>query len=162
MPAPTPSSAVNRENLVSSLGGGLMVAVNIGLFIVGIAVLVRGIQVADETNSFSWLILLGPLVIVAAVLSSLGHFTLQPNEARVLLLFGSYHGTVRKSGFFWANPFYSRIRARIPLTGGDGGRNGAHAHRDAHGRPVTQQRTLSAKISLRARNFNSDKLKVND
>jgi len=82
---------------------------------------------------------------------------LQPNEARVLILFGAYHGSVRKSGFFWANPFYSRSRARIPL--GTAEQSGERSK--AHG--ITfPYRTLSAKISLRARNFNSEKLKVND
>ena len=38
-----------------------------------------------------------------------GYFTLQPNEARLLLLFGKYKGTVRESGFHWVNPFYSRL-----------------------------------------------------
>jgi len=36
-----------------------------------------------------------------------GFFTLQPNEARLLILLGSYRGTVKESGFLWANPLYS-------------------------------------------------------
>ncbi len=56
-----------------------------------------------------------------------GHFTLQPNEARVLTLFGTYVGTVRDSGFFWTNPFMTK-----------------------------------AKLSLRTRNLESQRLKVND
>ena len=36
-----------------------------------------------------------------------GFFTLQPNQARVLVLFGAYKGTVRTPGFHWGNPFYS-------------------------------------------------------
>ena len=52
---------------------------------------------------------------------------LQPNQAALLLLFGSYRGTDRERGLRWANPFYSKN-----------------------------------KISVRARNFNSEKLKVND
>ena len=35
-----------------------------------------------------------------------GFFTLQPNEASVMLFFGSYAGTARNSGFHWVNPFY--------------------------------------------------------
>ena len=46
------------------------------------------------------------LLIVAIILSS-GFFSLQPGQARVLVLFGNYVGTVRESGFYWANPFYS-------------------------------------------------------
>jgi regulator of protease activity HflC (stomatin/prohibitin superfamily) len=52
---------------------------------------------------------------------------LQPNQAAVLTLFGSYRGTDRSDGLRWANPFYA-----------------------------------TNKISVRARNFNSEKLKVND
>lgn len=74
----------------------------------------------------------GPIAIgaiAAPVLLVLlfGHFTLQPNEAMVLLLFGDYRGTEIRSGFFWANPFYTKTR-----------------------------------ISKRARNFDGEKLKVND
>jgi regulator of protease activity HflC (stomatin/prohibitin superfamily) len=68
-------------------------------------------------------------VLMLGVLITLweGFFTLQPNEAAVLLLFGAYKGTVRSAGFHWANPFYHKT-----------------------------------KISLRIRNFNTEKLKVND
>lgn len=69
------------------------------------------------------------LLIPLALLMLCGHFTLQPNEARVLILFGAYQGTVRNSGFHWANPLFARNRT---------------------------------KLSLRARNFSSDTLKVND
>ncbi len=43
-----------------------------------------------------------------------GFFTLEPNEARVLMLFGAYKGTVRSSGFHWANPLYARSRGVAP------------------------------------------------
>jgi regulator of protease activity HflC (stomatin/prohibitin superfamily) len=56
-----------------------------------------------------------------------GLYTVQPNEARVLVLFGRYVGSVRESGFWWSNPFADKRR-----------------------------------ISLKVRNFNSDKVKVND
>ena len=56
-----------------------------------------------------------------------GLYTLQPNQAALLTLFGSYRGTDRGDGLRWANPFYG-----------------------------------NKKISVRARNFNSEKLKVND
>jgi len=39
-----------------------------------------------------------------------GLLAIAPNEARVLLLFGEYKGTVVDSGFFWVNPFYSKKR----------------------------------------------------
>jgi regulator of protease activity HflC (stomatin/prohibitin superfamily) len=39
-----------------------------------------------------------------------GFFTLQPNMAAVLVLFGKYSGTVKASGFHWANPFLTKTR----------------------------------------------------
>ena len=36
----------------------------------------------------------------------LGFMAIQPNSARVLTMFGDYVGTVKESGFFWANPFF--------------------------------------------------------
>ena len=45
---------------------------------------------------------------IGPMFGQVGFFTLQPNEARVLVLFGDYRGTVRLSGFHWANPFYAR------------------------------------------------------
>src|SRR5688572_13828459 len=50
------------------------------------------------------------LMVALGIFLGFGFFTLQPNEARVLILFGSYKGTVRDSGFHWANPLYSRGR----------------------------------------------------
>ncbi len=53
------------------------------------------------------------LGIIGGILFSLilpGFFTLQPNKAMVLLLFGAYKGTVKDNGFFWVIPFVTRQR----------------------------------------------------
>ena len=49
---------------------------------------------------------------LAAVFGVFGFLAIAPNDARVLLLFGEYKGSVRESGFFWVNPFYSKRRSR--------------------------------------------------
>ncbi|MCB9882139.1 MAG: SPFH domain-containing protein [Planctomycetes bacterium] len=56
-----------------------------------------------------------------------GFFVVNPNESRVLVLFGRYRGTVLTNGFFWTNIF-----------------------------------TLKHRVSLRARNLNGERIKVND
>lgn len=56
-----------------------------------------------------------------------GFFLINPNNSRVLTLFGEYKGSVKENGLFWVNPFMSK---RV--------------------------------ISLRASNFESDRMKVND
>ncbi len=42
-----------------------------------------------------------------------GLFVVNPNEARVLQLFGSYVCTVKRDGFHWVNPFYSKTRVSL-------------------------------------------------
>src|SRR5262245_37937604 len=56
----------------------------------------------------------GALMAGLGIFFSCGFFTLEPNEARVLILFGNYKGTARKSGFHWANPLYARERGVVP------------------------------------------------
>jgi len=56
------------------------------------------------------------LAVIIAVLSvgtSLGLFMVNPNEGRVLQLFGDYVGTVRSPGLRWANPLYSKRRVSL-------------------------------------------------
>lgn len=48
--------------------------------------------------------LLSPLCFIMVVLIVIGFFTLQPNQAHLLILFGAYKGTVSTPGFHWANP----------------------------------------------------------
>jgi regulator of protease activity HflC (stomatin/prohibitin superfamily) len=137
------------------------------LWAVGIILLFGSNAAAIEQNGGQFTpalvarMLLGFLAIGLGVLSLFGFFTLQPNEARVQILFGSYKGTVRRSGFHWANPFYSRSR---------GGGNPAPESKTV---PLSQRDVLrslrgganrgnSTKVSLRVHNFNSDTLKVND
>ncbi len=76
-----------------------------------------------------------PLMVVLALVAGFlalwwcwgGLYILQPNQAALLMFFGSYRGTDRHEGLRWANPFNAKV-----------------------------------KMSVRARNFNSEKLKVND
>jgi regulator of protease activity HflC (stomatin/prohibitin superfamily) len=144
MPQSATPSASTREISRQAFNGWPMLVLNLALILGGIAVLILGIREADAHHRFSWLIVAGVLMEVAGGISLNGHFTLEPNQARVLILFGAYHGTVRQSGFCWANPFYSRDSALGKM-------------RLAHVPTVRNTR-----LSLRARNFNSEKLKVND
>jgi regulator of protease activity HflC (stomatin/prohibitin superfamily) len=48
------------------------------------------------------------LAIVAATLLSAGFIAIEPNSSRVLTLFGEYIGTIKESGFFFVNPFFTK------------------------------------------------------
>jgi regulator of protease activity HflC (stomatin/prohibitin superfamily) len=142
-----------------------MLVVNIAIVVGAVAFLIHTIgagarhEIAPPTVAFH--IFLSVVWFIAGLISFGGHFTLQPNEARVLILFGSYKGTVRRSGFYWANPFYSRDRGKIPWTVAPPAATPGQ-RQPGQGRSGIIYKSLPAKISLRAHNFNSEKLKVND
>jgi len=50
------------------------------------------------------------LLMICWFVSWFGLFTIQPNEAAVLMLFGKYKGTATESGLRWANPFYTKVK----------------------------------------------------
>ncbi len=58
----------------------------------------------------------GGLLALAWLIVSAGYMKLEPNEARVMVFFGNYRGTFRKTGYYWVNPFYDKkklsLRAR--------------------------------------------------
>jgi regulator of protease activity HflC (stomatin/prohibitin superfamily) len=95
------------------------------------------------------------VVVVLCALSFVGFFSLQPNEARVLTLFGAYKGTVRTSGFWWGNPLYGRGRDGVALSG-------ALAARQLGRINASGQAMGRMKVSLRARTLSGEPLKVND
>jgi regulator of protease activity HflC (stomatin/prohibitin superfamily) len=148
-----------REKVVSVQSGWAMLPILLAALIVGIATLIYSFTfVPAQPGTFWWLFI--PTVIALAIVIILltGLFSLQPNEARVLILFGRYEGTVRQSGFHWGNPFYSNGLKHVIVNVSTGGAAG-------EGKPSPSfQRRISAryKISLRARTLNGEKLKVND
>lgn len=85
------------EKTIKPISGWLMLFVCIGLISAGIFCLINKIS-----------IVLPILGIVAALVISAGFMAVEPNSSRVLNLFGSYVGTVKEDGFFFANPFYSK------------------------------------------------------
>ncbi len=144
----TNQSVVNQENVAHVPNGWVMLIVVIAILIADIA-WAAIVQPQDAR--------IGIMIAIFAMDAILmrGFFSLQPNQARVLVLFGAYKGTVRTSGFHWANPFYSNGR-QLPGSVKVGTRANAVLMGQVWG-PSTRN-----KLSLRARTQSGDKLKVND
>lgn len=106
---------MNQEKTSTPVSGYLMLTVVLLLLVLGTLGLIIG-----RSPVFIWPLVFGFLIMP-------GFFFINPNSSIVLVLFGDYKGTVKKNGFYWVNPFFSKKA-----------------------------------ISLRARNFDSEKIKVND
>lgn len=130
----------------------------IASFISVIAMLAQGQERTAGAFMLVWLI--GSILLfVLSIFLMPGFFALQPNEARVLILFGQYKGTVRESGFHWGNPFYanrtrSESQAFVQVQVADG--------KGDSSKTAVRKPSSRFRISLRARNMMSERLKVND
>jgi regulator of protease activity HflC (stomatin/prohibitin superfamily) len=157
-------AAASDELVVHVQNGWIMLPVLLGLLLADIGLLIfvfeDGAQATGQSRA--------PLAIVSILLLPVciillkGFFTLQPNEARVLVLFGDYKGTVRKSGFHWGNPFYTNGPEQVGTHAEGTGALSKLAGTKSGTTAMPRQTLGRNKISLRARTLNGDKLKVND
>jgi regulator of protease activity HflC (stomatin/prohibitin superfamily) len=110
------------EKVIRGFSGWLLLALLLAVLIASPFQLVAAAQARQ-----GWMVGFWTLVLTVAGGSLAGLTVVNPNEARVLVLFGRYQGSIKEAGFWWVNPLTTR-----------------------------------RKVSLRVRNFESSKLKVND
>jgi len=113
---------MKQEHTRTARSGYLMLAIGILCQLIAVFFVVRTIRAENP-----WFLVGFAVSLLVGLVFLCGLFVVNPNDSRVLVLFGVYKGTVKDNGFFWANPFYTR-----------------------------------RKITLRARNLNGERLKVND
>ncbi len=118
-----------QERVASPIRGAVGVTVSILLILAGIALIFRAAGSQNPLGS----ILLAVLALVLGSLAAAGLFTAQPNQAVVLILFGSYVGSVRSSGWWWTNPFITRRKLSLRARSLNGERIKVN---DQHGNPV--------------------------
>ena len=111
-----------RERERQAMSGLVIVFV----FVAMLAASIFGLITSIRAHSFP-IFITSVVAILSTLFLMMGMFTVNPNEARVLQLFGDYAGTVRTPGLRWANPLYTKKR-----------------------------------VSVRIRNFETARLKVND
>jgi hypothetical protein len=111
-----------RENEYRASSGLPALLILIVVALLSALFFVKGAQAQNPAVALS-----GIFVLMLSCLGMAGLFVVNPGEAKALQLFGEYKGTVKKQGFWFANPFLTK-----------------------------------KKISLRVRNFETAKLKVND
>jgi hypothetical protein len=111
-----------REQQQNGLSGWAPLVLFIGVVALGVYGIVTAARAKDVA-----MLLVSIFTVVIGAIGLAGLFVVNPNEGKVLQLFGSYKGTARVPGLRWANPFFSKKR-----------------------------------VSMRVRNFESARLKVND
>ncbi len=132
-----------NEKELKGLNGWLMLFVVIAGLIAGIALMAAGFALVGgdenpEHPAFFAMSAAGVIMSVAFAICFAGFKVLAPNEALVFTLFGKYHGTLKKEGFYFVNPFCASVN------------------------PAAAFGRLGRKVSLKAMTLNNEKQKVND
>lgn len=127
-----------QEKILKPMSGWLMLFVALLLIAGGVALLACS-SLADGDAVLGVMIAAGIAAIVVGMFLFGGLKIVDPNEALVLTLFGKYHGTIKREGYFWVNPFCSAFNPAAGI--------------------VAASRK---KISLKAMTLNNEKQKVND
>ena len=116
-----------HERVRSGANGLLALLIILVGFVVGILLTVQAGNRIDANQGGELLLAIGIVDLVISVISIFGLCIVNPNQAKVLVLFGNYIGTVKEAGWYWVHPFAVKTR-----------------------------------MSLRVRNFETERLKVND
>lgn len=117
-----PEGGISTRSGVASVERAAFGLPGVPIFVLWLALVALGVWLL-VAGQFLLSVVLGLLLFFAMI----GFFIVQPNQAKVLTLFGRYVGTERRNGMYWTNPL-----------------------------------TVRNNVSLRIRNFNSERLKVND
>ena len=101
-----------------------------------------------DRHGFSPLLFFGALgMLLFSFVSLFGFLAVAPNDSRVLLLFGDYKGTVKDSGFFWVNPFYSKKKLSLRVRNFETGSKMTPEKKGEHGQVVTASSRTGGKPS---------------
>jgi len=97
---------MEKEKTFSLFSGYLGVLIVLVLW----ALAITGFILSNENPA---VIIVSMILLICGIFFAKGLIIINPNESAVLILFGSYSGTVKTNGFFWVNPFY--LRRKISL-----------------------------------------------
>jgi regulator of protease activity HflC (stomatin/prohibitin superfamily) len=144
-----------KEKTFRPLSGWLPLAFSIALLVGGPSYTVLALHALRMGDGSGWAVATGVLLILAGIVSLAGYMAVAPNDSRVLLLFGEYKGSVRESGFFWVNPFYTKKKLSLRVRNFETGSIHTPEKKDAAGKIVQERaRTLGRPSKVNDRDGN--------
>lgn len=144
------SDEVIREIPTSATSGWFPLV----LFLGGIPASILAI-IAGAGAGFPPVIIMGIFAIPVCLVGLFGLMAIEPNGSRVLLLFGDYRGTIRKPGFYWVNPFYSKRKVSLRVRNFETGSKSTPEQKNEQGQViVARSRTSGAPSKVNDRDGN--------
>lgn len=143
---------IKEKEITKTNGGRMLILILLG-YVADITAFIFACILLEHFIYVPGGILLGVSIatLLGLVILSMGFHVINPNEAKVLTLFGTYYGTVKEPGFYYTNPFVTAINPAGKTNVATISQNG-----------VSNATVSVKKISTKVMTLNNEKQKVND
>ena len=154
--------ATVSEKILNGMNGMAILVLNILLCLASIGIIIYvGVNFEDFEQGTLIAIIVSTSVYLSVVAPILfmGIKVIRPQEAKVLTLFGKYHGTLKTNGMFFVNPFAVSFAPKVDNP------SGAEVNLSTSAASSLGISTISfgnKKVSLKVKTLNNDKQKIND
>ena len=149
-----------EERELRPMPGMAMLFICIIGIIAGVALCIAGPALAESGGAAFISVAVGVILIVVLAICLGGLRIVNPNEALVLTLFGKYHGTIKKDGFFFVNPFSTGFN---PTVSGVLEEIAAEVSESSKKSGTSRKKkSTSKKVSTKTITLNNAQQKVND
>jgi regulator of protease activity HflC (stomatin/prohibitin superfamily) len=136
------------ERVLRPISGWLPLFVVLALLIAVPFLFVQGaIRADDNEDGAAFYFIAAMAAFLTALIGVFGFRAIAPNDAQVLLLFGEYRGSVRTSGFYWVNPFYTKRKITLRVRNFETGAIHTPELKDSHGKVVQSKGRTSGRPS---------------
>ncbi|MEO0576353.1 MAG: SPFH domain-containing protein [Pseudomonadota bacterium] len=123
------------EKQYRALNGWLPLIIILGIFAFAVFAFVARVPIA------------GVAAILIGLVATGGFMAIAPNDARALLLFGAYKGSVVTSGFYWVNPFFSKKKVTLRVRNFETGSVNMPQKKNSSGTVVQEKTRTSGRPS---------------
>ncbi len=135
---------MTQEKVFKPMSGWMPLVIMLGLIVAAPCGVVVGVLLVDAIGPIGGLVVVGGVLsAIAALLMLFGFQAVAPNDARVLLLFGDYQGSITETGFYWVNPFFSKRKITLRIRNFETGAITTPEQKDATGN-IVQHKSRSA------------------
>ena len=139
---------MSQEKLITPKSGWTMLPACLAVLFGGPAMFIIGIIIlANDVTGLGALgglfMILGVPTLITGIILCVGFMAVAPNDARVLLMFGEYRGSVTKTGFYWVNPFLKKTRITLRIRNFETGSVETPEKKSAEGK-IIQHKSKSA------------------
>lgn len=132
------SDSCQEKTMVPKSGWSMLIAILVALVVSPVLFIVA----VNSGPGILTVVIAAVAIVVGlgALIGLCGFMAIQPNDSRVLLLFGDYTGTVSKSGFYWVNPFFTKKKISLRIRNFETGSTNVGEKKNEAG-VVVQQKT---------------------